>query len=172
LDVAAHHQNDSAYFAAIDRQMEAGGAAAMLYDLLHMDLTDFDVRKMPSTDALVDQKLHSLEGDTKWLLDVLMTGEIPGAVADIDWGTTAIDVVKEELHRSYVQSANHGRTYRIKTKSEFGKRLKQIIPNLTSRRPRAGDAKEPFRLNVYSFPPLPECRTGFEQFIRSKIKWE
>ena len=40
LDVSPQHAKDTAYFAAIDRQMEAGGLEAMKYDLLGLEIPD------------------------------------------------------------------------------------------------------------------------------------
>ena len=41
--------------------MDDGGRAAMLYDLQHADLSNFDGRRIPLTAALQDQKFHSME---------------------------------------------------------------------------------------------------------------
>ena len=41
LDVADTHAQDHAYFAAIFDQMKNGGREAMLYDLIHMDISKF-----------------------------------------------------------------------------------------------------------------------------------
>jgi hypothetical protein len=43
------HIQDKVYFGAIYKQMENGGYAAMLHDLLNMDLSDFDIRDVPDT---------------------------------------------------------------------------------------------------------------------------
>ena len=43
------------------------GRAAMLYDLIHMDLSDFDVRDVPESEAKTEQKLLSLRGTMLWL---------------------------------------------------------------------------------------------------------
>ena len=51
LDVAGTRMGDRAYFTAIEKQMQAGGAAAMLHDLLSRDLTNFDIRHVPQTKA-------------------------------------------------------------------------------------------------------------------------
>src|SRR6185312_4061578 len=67
------------YFKAIDAQMEAGGLAAMLHDLLTLDLSQFEVRHVPETAALVDQKrltLNARGGALAWLQDILEAGEI------------------------------------------------------------------------------------------------
>jgi Family of unknown function (DUF5906) len=47
LDVAGTKMGDLDYFAAIEKQMQTGGAAAMLHDLLSRDLTNFNIRLVP-----------------------------------------------------------------------------------------------------------------------------
>jgi Family of unknown function (DUF5906)/Bifunctional DNA primase/polymerase, N-terminal len=63
---------DRAYFNALCRQMEhEGGLAAMLHDLLHDDLADFDHRDIPKTEGLNEQRKLSLPIPERWWLDVL-----------------------------------------------------------------------------------------------------
>ena len=59
---AADHIGDFAYFAALNAQMANGGLAAMLHDLLTMDIGDFHPRRsVPDTPELAEQKMHSLD---------------------------------------------------------------------------------------------------------------
>jgi hypothetical protein len=57
------------YWDALYRQMEAGGDAAMLHDLLAMDLSQFDVRAVPMTMAKAQQQAHSFRGTLAWLYE-------------------------------------------------------------------------------------------------------
>ena len=74
LEVSDERQGDREYFSALNREMEAGGLAAMLYDLLARDIRDFDVRKVPQTVALMDQKRLSMDTQHRWLVSVLERG--------------------------------------------------------------------------------------------------
>ena len=60
-EVSDVHKDDHAYFGAIREEMEAGGYAAMLHHLLHIDVTTFNVRRVPVTDGLQQQKMLSLD---------------------------------------------------------------------------------------------------------------
>ena len=62
LDVRRAHMQDHKYFAAIARQMDNGGRAALLHYLLNLDISGFDVRAVPQTAALADQKTRSRRG--------------------------------------------------------------------------------------------------------------
>ena len=62
LTVSDDHKQDIPYFTAIAEQMVNGGQQALLHHLLHRDLSDFNVRDVPQTDALADQKAYSRRG--------------------------------------------------------------------------------------------------------------
>jgi hypothetical protein len=62
------------YFKAIAAQMDNGGLAAMLHDLLHRDISGFEVREIPHTAELVSQKLLSLNSLERWWSAVLDRG--------------------------------------------------------------------------------------------------
>jgi hypothetical protein len=67
------------YFGAIQRELREGGAAAMLYDLLQMDLGDWHPREIPITRGLMKQKKESLRGHFQWFEGLLQAGGLPGA---------------------------------------------------------------------------------------------
>jgi hypothetical protein len=62
LNVSDAHMQDHKYFAAIAKQMDDGGRQALLYFLINRDLSRFDVRCVPQTEALAEQKAHSRRG--------------------------------------------------------------------------------------------------------------
>lgn len=78
LDVGEERKQDTAYFRAIRKAMNEGGREALLHYLLTYDLSAFEVRKVPQTDALLRQKELSLTPESEWLLGVIEMGEIPG----------------------------------------------------------------------------------------------
>jgi hypothetical protein len=69
---------DGEYFSAIKKQLEDGGYAALLHHLLHVDLTGFDVRAVPETAELREQKAYSLTGAKDLIVQLAMSGLIPG----------------------------------------------------------------------------------------------
>jgi hypothetical protein len=76
LDVSEAMKGDHTYFAAIWKQMDAGGYAAMLHDLLALDLTTFNVRSVPTTEGLQRQRKLSLQTTEAWWLDCLERGYV------------------------------------------------------------------------------------------------
>jgi hypothetical protein len=79
LDVSDKKAQDHDYFAAIKKQLGEGGRAAMLHDLRNVDLSGFQVRRVPQTEALIDQQRRSLDPIEQWWLSILESGELPGA---------------------------------------------------------------------------------------------
>lgn len=78
FEVSSQHAQDSDYFRAIAEQLRSGGLAAMLHDLLTMDLGDWHPRRsVPQTEALHAQKAATVGGIDALFLDLLRTGEIP-----------------------------------------------------------------------------------------------
>jgi len=72
-------KQDHAYFAAITREMDAGGREALLHHLLDRDLSSFNVRDVPQTDALADQKAHTRRGVDRVVEVIAHSGILPAA---------------------------------------------------------------------------------------------
>jgi putative DNA primase/helicase len=60
LEPSAEYAQDSAYFEHLWSWIDNEGAAYLLYFLLSYDLTGFNARKAPTTQALLDEKLANL----------------------------------------------------------------------------------------------------------------
>jgi hypothetical protein len=77
LDVT--RREGRAYFDALYSEINSGGVAAMLHDLLAVDLSRFDPRAVPVTAALVQQQRLSADPITRWVMDGVVTQAlIPG----------------------------------------------------------------------------------------------
>jgi hypothetical protein len=66
-DVLDTRVGDRPYFNALYKEMEEGGLAAMIYDMLNArNISNFDPRDVPKTQALVDQQRRSLDSLDRW----------------------------------------------------------------------------------------------------------
>ena len=79
LNVSDAQMQQTDYFAAITKQMNEGGREALLFDLLIRNLTEFDVRRVPQTEALAEQKAHSRRGVDQLVEIVAESGILPSA---------------------------------------------------------------------------------------------
>ena len=79
LDVADTQMQNTEYFAAIKWQMENGGHAALLWELLHRDISTFEVRSVPQTAALAQQKQFFRRGVDQLIEIIAHNGVLPSA---------------------------------------------------------------------------------------------
>ena len=107
LNVPDDHRNDHKYFGAIWEQMENGGYEAMLYDLLNMDISKFNVRAVPDTEGLRQQKQLSLGTSEAWWFDVLHRGYVYKSKLGIEayFSQWREEVTTELLYASYEEFA-------------------------------------------------------------------
>jgi hypothetical protein len=75
-DVSGERIGDQEYFGAIEFEMQNGGYAAMLYDLLHRDISGWRAQPVPDTAGLQAQKQLSLKTEEAWWLAVLLRGYV------------------------------------------------------------------------------------------------
>ena len=95
------------YFTAIQHQMENGGYEAMLDELLHRDLTLFNVRDVPDSVGLQEQKKLSLPTPEAWWMDTLHRGCVWKSKLGLEdyFGEWHDVVTTEVLFASYTEFA-------------------------------------------------------------------
>jgi hypothetical protein len=70
--VSTAHMQDTVYFNAIQDQLDDGGYGALLYHFLHeVDLAGFNVRMVPQTAGLREQRDQSLSPLETWWCELL-----------------------------------------------------------------------------------------------------
>ena len=154
IDVSPCRQQNHAYFGPLNQQMENGGLEAMLYDLQQLDLTSFNVRAVPTTEALIDQKLRSLSGPDAWLYDCLQRGEIRYHL----WTSAGLVVPKNSAYEDYKDRHKDFRDYAPKDISAWAKSVRSLMSGVVSEtRPEVDGA----RVRNFVFPPLAQCREVF-----------
>jgi hypothetical protein len=158
FDVGEAHLGDKPYFRAIADELDNGGREALLDYLLNFDLSKVDLRSVPKTKALLEQKLHSLDGEQAWWLGVLMNGELPGSMDEPRCCR------KQALFSHYLEETNRAGIKRKRIETLIGIFLKNYVPGLR-RSERRGIG------SIYEFPPLGECRAAFERLIQQEIDW-
>ena len=70
--VSAARMGDHDYFEGLQAELDNGGYEALLFHLLHeVDLTGFNVRKVPQTEGLRRQRDQSLPPMEAWWCELL-----------------------------------------------------------------------------------------------------
>jgi hypothetical protein len=184
LDVSDCRIRDIPYFDAITAQMKCGGLAAMLHDLLNRDISNFNVREVPQTEALADQKRHSLDSLHRWWLTVLQRGFVwrsrYGASIFTEWS----DFVSTELlYRSYLQWCAETRASYPMSREQLGGMMSEMYK---PHRPRgfhpiyeieAKDSDEGKPAVLHHRPPgyavgtLKQAQSGFSKKTGIPVDW-
>ena len=159
LDVSEARMQDHAYFAAIEQQMTAGGLAALLKHLQGLDVGAVDLRTLPVTAALIDQKLHSLEDVLAWWASRLWEPTY--------WLRNESNpegfVTNEQLYTNYeCWTEGHARRRKL-TPIQFGMQIAKVLPQLKKDHRGAGRGR--------LVPPLAEARADFERMLGGRVSW-
>ena len=173
LDVSGEKANNAEYFNALWHQYDNGGRDALMYHLMHLDYSKIDLRKIPKTEALLEQKIHSMDIKEKWWFEVLNRGSLS---EDVQGWLTQCGTA--DVFESYERFASYNRYSYKSIATQIGAFLKVVHPTLVKQRgvykgiDFMGDATDKKKGIYYTFPPLNECRADFEAYIGQKIEWD
>ncbi len=174
LDVGRDQMQNAKYFRAIADQMDNGGREALLHYLLNYDISDFQVRDVPKTEVLQEQKVLSFSPMQAWWYRCLDEGRI----ADTDdlWSTV---LEKDAVLGSYVEEAKAYNYTRRGNATQLGRFLASMMPDGYPRSfqqrglkldKRSGQ-KVAARANMWELPPLAECRAYFDEQCGGPFPW-
>ncbi len=176
LDVLPTRLQDLPYFREIKREYENGGKEALLHFLMNYDLTDFDPRSVPKTDALQEQKQHSFTPEQEWWFNKLERGEV---FEGEGWPQYVVCTHLAHNFTSYIKLwSSSSRS----NSSKLGRFMSQVIPDGMSARGQLGGkhdvvdvdgtVKSVDRPRIYSLPNLERCREHFvDKFIGGSFRW-
>lgn len=175
VDVGDSKMQNGAYFAAIQREMDSGGREALLHFLMTRDLSGFEVRNFPKTDALREQKVLSMSPEEQWWFEKLNDGNLTGD------GWTG-EVAKSDLQRDYISYTERQRIMRRVSPTALGKFLKKALPSLWPRTfQRMADVSSMDKYGhehlrrakvwFYEFPSLKEAREHFDERFGGPYPW-
>lgn len=153
IDVSERRMQDHQYFADLMRQMESGGYSALLHHFLNADYSDVNLRQVPVTHALVEQKLNTLSVDESWLLDLLNEGQLPG---DMD-GDGIVE--RAALYDDYIKRAQKRGVNRRSAQTQLGMLLSRLLPGVKPK--DLADRGAGRTRACYVFPPLQKARAQF-----------
>ncbi|KAB2942290.1 MAG: DUF5906 domain-containing protein [Hyphomicrobium sp.] len=163
LEVGNGREQDHAFFKALDEEMEDGGLAAMLYDLLRHDFSKVNLRRAPLTEWLVEQRLHSYDTRRRWWRDVLVSGEFR---PDDDTTPVRLNASSETIVRKddvFKGARRHfGNDRRPASPSEIGTFLVRTLGVSVREGPRLRE-HDGERSRTYVFPPLHEMRQAWAE---------
>lgn len=175
LDVGEGKKQDASFFGDMGRQMENGGYEALLYHLQSIDLSNFQVRSVPHTDALQEQKLLSMSYDEEWWYRKLQDGRI--FETDSQWDRFA---QTERITKDFIGYMDSWKTNRRGNETALGRFLSRVCPHIkkTQRRITVDEQFEDGsvrrvskRANFYDFGTLDQCRSAWDKH-HGKSRWD
>jgi hypothetical protein len=189
-EVSTAKKDDHAYFDAIWKEMEAGGYEAMLYDLLRVKLTSFNVRRIPVTDGLQQQKKLSLGTNESWWFNVLYRGYVFRSKLGLESfsGEWHEDVATELLYTSYSEFAERCHERHPLARESFGRFMvsfgaKPVHPRNVVIGEHVTDVPTPYgtarkaelirhpKTPTYHLGTLNAARAGFATHTGLPIEW-
>jgi hypothetical protein len=164
FDVSERKRQQEAWFGPLYQQLENGGYGAMLFDLLRRDLEDWHPRRIPRTQALLDQQSTSLDPFDAWWVELLKIGTLWGANPGMPHTAVSNSYDEEVTNESgYTRTVRRRCLYdqaraispRLKGASDhaLGRYLKD---RGCDNRPRV------LRRHGWTFPSLDQCRKEWE----------
>ncbi|MGC1861502.1 MAG: bifunctional DNA primase/polymerase [Methylocystis sp.] len=177
---AQHVGDKEGYFDPLVAEIKGDGPAAMMRDLLALDISDVALNLPPRTEAFGEQVAENMTQPEKWLMEVLETGTFPQrenydgvqpTSTELEkWETEGLTVDKQTIFDSFnskVRVYGGGEM----DKRSIGKFLSANIVGLSSRRATGLNGARPW---VFGFPPLGKLRETFtrETHIRLGVDRE
>jgi hypothetical protein len=126
LHASDAHRVDTDYFAKIDDWFQRGGAAALIHYFLNHK-SDINLRLVPITDELIEQKKQSMSGVAEWAMSIAETGEMP--YGDV-LGNGEIESIKRLLYTDFCKSAM-GKNARL-SERQFGIQFLKLLPDIVN----------------------------------------
>ena len=169
LDIDPRCAQNTDYFREMDEELDQGGREALLHDLLTFDLSQVELRKIPRTDGLLEQKLRSLDSVDSWWFERLASGTTR-RTGDY-WETeVAVDVLFED----YLTVADKVGVRRKSEQTAVGMKLRKLVPGLKVVKRQwetTPGAQQYRRTRCYVLPDLEACREAFVAELGQAVDW-
>ena len=176
LEVGEGKKQNKEFFGKMWEQINNGGLEGLLLHLQNIDLSNFQVRDVPETEALHTQKLLSLGMDEEWWYRKLQDGRLIERHASWEG-----DIVCDTLIGDFVKYAERWKFTRRGNETALGRFLNRVCPHLKRIQKRievdvfedeySAPSKVKKRAYVYEFGPLSKCRQAWERLYGQTL-WD
>ena len=176
LEVGDGAKQNKKFFGDMVKQMNNGGLEALLFHLQNVDLDGFQVRDVPQTEALQEQKLLSMSIDEEWWYRKLQNGRL----LDSDAGWTR-ESACDAIISDFTTYAEKWKFNRRGNETALGRFLSRVCPHIERTQKRVTSdvydedqgrtVSKKIRVYFYDFGSLKKCREEWEK-IHGKTSWE
>lgn len=168
IRVSDEYQGNLPYFSVLSNEINDDQAiAAMVYDLLNIDLNNFNVRVRPLTQEHGNQKLLSLQGVDRYWYEVLSAG-----CFDIRWNTNAWlsprFVATNMLLDKYQEFDKRSQKFVPTVSKDIADALARLCPSAKKDRQKDNFGQH----RGYILPDLATARKEFKSLYKCNIDWD
>lgn len=175
LEVGEGAKQNERFFGDMVDQINDGGLEALLFHLQDVDLSSFQVRNVPQTEALQEQKLLSMSIDEEWWFRKLQNGRLMDS--DSKWLT---EVACDQIISDFTAYAEKWKFSRRGNETALGRFISRVAPH--SKRHQKRVTVEEYdhedgrsrrvskRIYFYDFGSLDKCRASWEK-LHGKVTW-
>ena len=152
LDVSDERRLDTSYFEAMDHKMKSGGREAFLHDLLNYDIRGMDLRKLPQTEGLIENKLLTMSTVQQFWYQILLRGTV--LANDRIWTPR---IKKDPLHDEFKTYAKEEGRPPKSCETILGITIKRLCPH-----------SKPANVNGnrgWEVGALEQCRVAFDRAL-------
>ena len=144
-------RRDRGYWVRLNAELNSGGLAHMLMDLLARDIDGFDPHAVPATRALIEQKVRTASPTTAWLIEAAENNW-----EDFGEAHGSLDIYQtDEVYNSYLRYCDRrGLRAQRHSREALGLSLKRLVPGLAKRRILLGDGRQ--QRYFYALPTAEE----------------
>lgn len=177
LDVGDQKMQNAAYFKDVRQELDQGGREALLHMLMTRDLSGFDVRAFPRTEALREQQILSMDPEKQWWYEKLIDG-----VNHSGRGDWVGEMLKSDIHKDYLAYTERQKVMRRLSPTSLGRFLKKVMPpgfpqsyqKFAEVSEQDGFGHETIRRQKawhYGFPNLEEARKWWDDRFGGPHPW-
>lgn len=168
IRVSSIHQQDDIYFDAVNDALDNDDViAAMMYDLMQLDLTDFNVRKRPITKEHTNQRLQSLSGFERFWYEVLQTGSFKNGFYPVTPWNQSVFISTDSIIQAYKEYDRNATKYQPLQSQQLAATLKKLCPSAVNDRQTVLGRQE----RGYQLPTISIARNEFEKLMGTSIDW-
>jgi Family of unknown function (DUF5906) len=169
LRVSDSRQGDSIYFKKLVTAIDDDETiAAMIHDLISLDLKDFDVRARPKTDEHDKQKIKSLKGFDRYWFEVLNSGKFcTDSFTSVSW-ETGIFVATDQLVDNFNNFDRRVPKFAATLSRDIADAISRLCPSAIKNRKTSNSLQK----RGYILPELHIARLEFERAFSLKVTWD
>lgn len=162
LEVSEKYKGNHKYFNELIKEIENAGIEAFHAFLLNPELLEkADLASLPESNAVLDQKIRSLDHAESFIYECLNSRTIylnHNSDNQEKWENDGFRIGKSDFHKLYLDYCKDKKGSYPLTDSYFSKKLQEILPLRDA--PRSGG-----KPRAWQFPDIEEAREDFQKWI-------